>query len=287
MNNIKLRIVIISITSLIVVATLTYYFWPSQHSDTGIANVSFSQAQMPLDKKDDGNVANNSINVALMIAIIALSLTTLISVGISFYLYKWRKILLTNSNMIVPEEWAKTIQDLGKNLNSFGKGVSDHLSHVANETSNNTATMSSMIETYMQLQLALDSKDAEIKRLKTGYDAEIFRKFISRFTRIDQTIDDFILEHGETADLLQLRHLFEDALDECGISKFSPAIGANYRSAKGVADSPKALLTDDPSKEFLITEVIEAGYQLDNGQENNVIIPSKVKIYKLRQEGAS
>src|SRR5699024_12420576 len=40
----------------------------------------------------------------LYIAIVILSISTLIAVGISFYLYKWRRILLANPNSVVPEE---------------------------------------------------------------------------------------------------------------------------------------------------------------------------------------
>ncbi len=305
MTKIRLSIILLFLSFFIIVAVVILNFWErpnadvvdtrtkspqlvelAQGSDVKYADLEaeITETPQPIETSQDKDTTYADaypISIILSIVLIALSFTTLISVGISFYLYRWRKILLANNNMIVPEEWAKTIQGVGKSLTSFGKGVSEHLSNVANETNNNTVKISNMIETYMQLQSALDEKDAEIKRLKTGYDAEIFRKFISRFIRIDQTIDDFINEDGETPDLLQLRRLFEDALDECGISKFSPIIGENYRSAKGVSDNPKTILTDDPTKEFLITEVIEAGYQLNNGQENNIIIPSKVKINKL------
>ena len=181
--------------------------------------------------------------------------------------------------MVVPEEWVKYLDGLGKHVASLKEYVSNDLSRVSSETRENSLKITSMTETYMQLQSALDEKDSEIKRLKDGYDTEIFRRFISRFIRIDQTIDEFILDEGESTALSQLSRLFEDALEECSVSKYEPEIGEDYREAYGIADNPKKELTKDSNKNFKIIEVIESGYHIDTGKNKKIIIPSKVKIY--------
>ena len=226
-------------------------------------------------------VVDNTGNTFLYVTLSILSLTTLLSIAISFYLYKWRRILLSNNNMVVPEEWAKYLKKVGKSMEGFRKSVGDDLQRVANATNNNTEKISNMTDTYMELQSALDEKDAEIKRLKKGYDAEIFRRFILRFARIEQTIDDIILEDGEKEFLSHLKRLFEDAFDECGVSKYEPVIGEDYRKAIGVSDNPKTIATSNPDEEFLISEVLESGYQLNTAINKEVIIPAKVRIYKL------
>lgn len=217
----------------------------------------------------------------MIFIVIILSLTTMLSISISFYLYKWRKILLSNPNMVVPEEWAKHLMVMGNNINNINATVNKTLSSVKNETSNNTVKISQMTDTYMELQLALDEKDDEIKRLKKGYDAEIFKRFIARFVRIEQSLDDFIFEEGEKESYTFLKRLFEDAFEECGVYKFKPEIGEDYRKAIGVADNPKKENTKEPTKDFKISEVIEEGYQVVNGDVTNVIIPAKVKIHRL------
>mgnify|MGYP006142916225 FL=1 len=217
----------------------------------------------------------------MIFIVIILSLTTMLSISISFYLYKWRKILLSNPNMVVPEEWAKHLMAMGNNINNINATVTKTLGSVKNETSNNTVKISQMTDTYMELQLALDEKDNEIKRLKKGYDAEIFKRFISRFVRIEQSLDDFISEEGEMESYTFLKRLFEDAFEECGVYKFKPDIGEDYRKAIGVADNPKKEKTTEPTQDFKIFEVIEEGYQVVNGDVTDVIIPAKVKIYRL------
>jgi len=231
--------------------------------------------------QSDVSVPGN-YNGLLYLTITLLSLATVISVAVSFYLYKWRRILLSQPNTIVPEEWAKYLVGIGKDLEQFGTAVNRELESVSREAQMNTSKISSMTDTYMELQTSLDRKDNEIKRLRSGYDAEIFRRFISRFARIEQTVDEFLLDDAEQESLLMLRALFEDAFDECGVSKFEPAIGDDYRKSKNkVADNPKTRTTTNVEEEFLIAEVLEPGYQLQTGEEHMVIIPSKVIIYKL------
>lgn len=213
-----------------------------------------------------------------------LSLTTLASVGISFYLYYWRKILLADDYTAVPEKWAKSLIDIRKGMDEFRADLTSGMNYVANETNNNTTKLSSMIETHLELQSALDDRDKEIKRLKSGYDAEIFRRFISRFIRIDQTVDDFIIHDGATESLSQIQRLFEDALDECGVSKFEPSVGNDYRKTNGIADNPKTKPTDKQDEDFRIVEILETGYQINTNIGNDVIIPAKVRIFRFKEE---
>jgi hypothetical protein len=106
--------------------------------------------------------------------------------------------------------------------------------------------VSSLIETFMTLQKAIDERDADIKRLKGGYDAEIFRRFANRFIRVDQMIEVYLNSNPEGSEALgQLKRVMEDALDECGIESFQPNIGDDSRRAEGIADNPKSTKTHE------------------------------------------
>ena len=260
----------------------------SEIDDSQISNVAISemtsetkkQQSIPLNATVESSSSSSS-TVDLFVVIIILSITTLFSVAISFYLYRWRKILLSNKGMVVPEQWSKNIQELGNHISNLSDAVSNNLKIVANETKINSEKSSNMINTYMELQQALDEKDKEIKRLKNGYDAEIFKRFILRFARIDQAIEDYLEDDKENNFLNQFKRMFEDAFDECGVSRFSPSIGEDYRKANGVADTPKIEKTEELDKDFIISEIIETGYQLNMGNDGyKILIPSKVRIYK-------
>lgn len=220
----------------------------------------------------------------LYITIVILSISTLIAVGISFYLYKWRRILLANPNSVVPEEWAKYLQGVGEGVTQLSSIMDANLTRVSQESRLNTERIENMTKTYMELQEVLDEKDKEIARFRDGYDAEIFRRFIGRFARVDQALEDLILDGGESEELSLIKRLLEDAFEECGVEKTSPNIGEDYRTVSGVSDNPKLQHTNDPSLEFQIVEVIKCGYDLNTGVERKSIIPSKVKIYKYVEE---
>ena len=137
-----------------------------------------------------------------------------------------------------------------------------------------------MIDTFMTLQSALDEREAEIRRLKKGYDAEVFRKFLYRFIRIDQSIADFARDDMASPENLgQLKRLMEDAFDECGVEVFEPELGSDYRGAEGVAENPKTVAADRPEDAFMIAEVLEAGYRLRGGEGYEILAPAKVRIY--------
>ena len=131
----------------------------------------------------------------------------------------------------------------------------------------------------MTLQKALDERDAEIRRLKAGYDAHIFQKFIGRFIRVDHAIEDFIaMDRFDKDGFEQIRAVLDDALDECGVERFGPEVGADYRQADGVADNPKVVAPESREDEFKIVEVLEPGYRMRGQEGFEVILASKVRI---------
>jgi molecular chaperone GrpE (heat shock protein) len=280
-KNVQL-LVLVSLAAVVIAFLIFYLFDSSTHQPAPptvlIDNVS------PFN--GENIVMSNDNNVSLFnsgVIILILSLTTLCSISISFYLYKWRRILLANPDMVVPEKWAEVLMTLGKTVENNSKNVEQSLHRVVSETSKNTSDVKNMTETYMELQNALDMKDAELKRYRSGYDAYLYKKFIKRFIRIDQSLTDFMVD-DESDNLGFIKRLFEDALDESGVSVFVPNVGEDYRNAIGIADNPKIELTDDVNLDFKIVEVIECGYQSDVSGITGIIVPSKVKIYKFKKE---
>jgi hypothetical protein len=220
------------------------------------------------------------------ISLIFMAMATIFSVAVSFYLYRWRKILISKPNAMVPEEWGKYLHQVGSDVSALTNSLNINLSAVVSKTCENSEKVANMTETYMALQGALDEKDAEIRRLKKGYDAEIFRKFLLRFVRVGQAIDDFIdSDEVEVRQLEQLKRLLEDAFDECGVEIYHPEVGDDYRNAEGVADNPKTINTVNNDDDFKIAEVIASGYRLRVGETFDCIVPAKVRVFSFSQIG--
>ena len=159
-----------------------------------------------------------------------------------------------------------------------GKNMHD----ISEKTSNKVDDVADM---FLTLHKSLDDKDIEIKRLKNGYDKEIFKKFIFRFIRVDQAVCDLLNEDKEDSEpLMQIRKLLENALSECDVEIFSPEIGVDYKKEFGVADNPKIVKSDKNEDEFKISEVVEEGYFINTPNNKEVIVPAKVKVFGVYVE---
>jgi hypothetical protein len=137
-----------------------------------------------------------------------------------------------------------------------------------------------LIAATKSLARSLGERDAELVRLRQGYDAEVFRRFLARFVRVKQAADGCLMtgDHGPEV-LAQIARLLEDAFDECGVVQFVPKVGEDFRSAKGVSDTPRRIKATRPEDAFRIASVIEPGYRLRTGSATEVIVPAKVEVY--------
>ena len=145
-----------------------------------------------------------------------------------------------------------------------------------------TKDLSSALKT---LRSALDERDQEIKRLKQGHDNAVFRKFVTRFIRVEQTVQ-YFMETPEdyTTPLESIHSLLKDALQECDVQPFHPEIRSDYRSAFGVAGHPKIVDTTVKEDDCRIFEILEPGYLMQGGKEKEVLIPARVAIYRFKPE---
>ena len=227
----------------------------------------------------------------LTLAVIFLSITTLISIIISFYLYRWRKILLSKPHTHLPEDTGKFLSGLDdgyKQILEFlkndwhlmRKNLSNNEKRIETELNEQTKKIKVLEEMFLKLQGSLNDKDNEIERLKEGYDNKIYRKYLLRFIRVNQAIDDSIDDVNiDKSTLISIKELLMDALSECEVESFSPNVGEKYHKAFGVADNPKEVPPDSPNDENKIAEIVEHGYKMKTPSGYEVVLPAKVKIY--------
>ena len=160
----------------------------------------------------------------------------------------------------------------------------ESIKNLKNDVSILMKSIKDMNDTFMTLKANLDQKDEEISRLKDGYDSTIFRGFILRFTRVDKVLKENLKDKKYSLDALEdIQIQMEDALAECSIEIFSPALGADFKTSEGVADNPKQIDTTDKNKNLTIAEVIQPGYRrrLPNSNDDDfqIITEAKVAIY--------
>tara|TARA_B100000315_G_C14541951_1_gene571367 strand:- start:490 stop:1470 length:981 start_codon:yes stop_codon:yes gene_type:complete len=224
----------------------------------------------------------------VFLSLSVMAIVMLVAVAISFYLYRWRGILLREPHLTVPEKFGAWVNDLSKSIDGSTREVASEIRNIGHQSQETNQGIRDLSETFMTMQRALDEREEEIQRLKRGYDADIYRKFVSRFIRVDQFAKGFQQEGSiDLAGLEQIRRLLDNALDACGVECFQPQIGDDYREARGVAEEPKTVNTDRPEDVFKIAEILESGYQIRSAEGTEVIIKAKVMIYIFEAEEAS
>jgi len=138
--------------------------------------------------------------------------------------------------------------------------------------------ISNMNKIIAHLQGAVEKKEEEIKRFKKGYDADIYRKFLLRFTRVDRVLKEYIEEGAIDLDGLEDIHIqMEDALEECGVEPFFPEIGLDYKTQDNISENPKRIPTSDKNKHETVAEVSQIGY-LRRCEDTSVEIISQAKV---------
>lgn len=288
--NQTLKILNIScIIIVIIIAGISISLLPSTNkkieNETKIEAVNEAketESLTPNSQKEE--IAIKGTDSILHIALFFLIITTLISISISFYLYRWRRILISDKNLLVPEEWSKTLKDVTKNMSDLKQSLNKDLGEMKYDASNNSVKITNMVETYSTLRSALDEREEEIKRLKKGYDSKIFRNFLFRFIRVDRYLADLINNNEfDKNSILDLKTLMEDALEECGVELFSPKEGEDYKPSE-VEDNPKIKTTNNSDKDSKISKIIDEGYLLRNGDELEIIKKCKVEIYKFKKQ---
>ncbi len=211
---------------------------------------------------------------------------TAISLIISFWNYHIRSLYLKDGPAMVPERWGQILSELIDVWKLQHTQSQSSLSRVHKDSEEQTKKSNDLLESFLTLQEALTLRDEEISRLKKGYDSKIFKRFLMRFVRVDRSLREMEGEFSgdeHKKNYKYLVRLMQDALEECGVEKFIPEIGTDYRDAgPQIADDPAVIETEDKDKDFKISDVESVGYILVGEGQTEVVIPSRVSIFRAK-----
>ena len=215
-------------------------------------------------------------------------LLAIISLGLAYWMHYVRAIYLKDGPALVPEQWGKVINDLARVIGKSGESTSDVLSSLVGSSNQQAQKADSLLESFLTLQQAISSRDDEIARLKGGYDAKLYKRFLNKFIRLSQSINEIYGEAKGTPEEKNYRYLSRSiavALEDCGVDTYEPEVDTDYREVGAeVADDPNEIETDDPQKDFMIASVDSPAYIVEGEGERQIIIQSKVTIYRHQQQ---
>jgi len=238
-----------------------------------------------------GLAAEGLFSTDAVFVIFVLMLVSVLATASAFWMYYAKSVMLKDGPALVPEKWGMMIDKLTFATINMQESSSSALNKVIDQLNYQSDQADSLMNSFLTLQSALDTRDEEISRLKKGYDAVIFKRFLNRFIRVDRALLEIVDEtpNGDNAkDMRYLNRLMEDALDECGVERFLPEIGSDFRQAtEGVGDEPTVLNTDQINLDFTVASVDSAGYVIRGEGDLQVIVPAKVSIYRIQVSQSS
>ena len=237
--------------------------------------------------EDESKLPNANTSDSLRVAFFVVILILLsLSIFTNILLFKWRFKTSGDQISIVPTELLKIIKLLNQQFDGMAKQHSANIDQSKRASKNTEKLFHDLIESFTDLQAALNKRDKEIERLKKGYDSEVFRKFLTRFIRVDKALCDEIHAAAENSDhrrnFERIQEALRDAFEDCGVSTFSPKIGGHLREASGVAENPKTKPTSSQKEDFTIAEVTEPGFKLQVQEgPDQCLKPAKVIVYRF------
>ncbi len=248
--------------------------------------INSSEQTQPISTEITKNNESDPLMVALFVVILIL---LSLSISTNILLFKWRKTAGDGQLSIVPVELMEVIKSLVDSFVGLRDQLSLNVNHSKKESKDTKKLFEDLMEAFTVLQSALNERDKEIKRLKQGYDSEIYRKFLARFIRTDDALS-YEMHAAKSGNgnsnyqtLEDIQELLRDAFDECGVSDFSPNIGGDIRNEFGVADGYKTIPARNSEEEFTIAEVVEPGFKIQTPTGPDCIKPAKVVVYIPRK----
>ena len=254
---------------------------PGDQVDNPVSNVALPAPMRSLNSEIDFTDGQDQMFLVTLL----LGIITLLSVGTSFWLYRWRSLIIDNERVLVPERWASAMDMQTKTHQQMSRGMVSLLEVMDTRNQEVWQKLSDLNETIDTMRKAITKRDQTIDRLQEGQDTFVFRRFLCRFIEVGQEFNQQCSsESGGTVDVELLRDLLWQSIEECGVEEFEPEIGGDYLTAKGVADRPIFDECHDPSKHNMIARVIKPGFCVPNGNDNVIIVPAKVAVWRIPDE---
>ena len=236
---------------------------------------------------------------AFLVIILSISVfSTGISLWIAYKFYTWRtKIDVTGA--LVPEQWAQHISNLSDALKKF-RDVLENQLHITNEQYQHflnsqqavagevdgmAKTLQVTQEMLLKFQQTIDVKDAEISRLKNGYDKQILRKNILAMVNLHAQTMAILGNDHENKSLKNIEFLMRDEIENCGVQIKDNLLGEDFAKLSDYVDVVGYTSNSESDlAKGQISEVISEVYLIETEDHIDVLRKAKIKYHVPQEE---
>ena len=185
---------------------------------------------------------------------------------------------------VVPTELLKHLKTQSNTYNVLRGSIDKQLTSSKN---NQTATFDKIENSFEIFRSQLDQKDVELKRLRSGYDYDIFKNFLARFVRVHTELFkecEATKNNDNLESLTDIKDLFEDSLSECGVRIVTPSIGDKYESEHFAAQL-SYVATEKTADDGNISRVVHPAYYHETDAGSTLLKEARLKIYRFESKG--
>lgn len=245
-------------------------------------------------------ITSSSVDPVLVIILTTSLLVSVIALWVAYRFYRWRtQIDVTGA--LVPEHWAQNITNLTDAINSFRDVLEQHLrgnieqnqnfskaqDSITSKTDTISQTLHATQDMLLKFQQTIDMKDAEISRLKQGYDTKILKKSILGMINLHTHIVTILSNDPENKRLKNVEFLMRDEIESSGVEISKVPLGEDFAKLSEYVEVIGH--TSDTNVDLVkgqISEVVSEMYLMRTEDKLNVLRKAKVK-YHLPQEDAN
>jgi hypothetical protein len=230
-----------------------------------------------------GQVITFGSQTVAVVALVVAALSLLVAV----LLYRGRRALLRAPTYLWPEDHARLLVDVTRTNREAATTLSDLVSHQATSAGELAGGMAQLRSAFVTMHNALDQREKEIATLRAGYETIVVKRIARRLLGVAQLLETRTPDRDPQETINSAVRLMEDLLEELGVTRFEPPVGAKYPSVVGVEDGPEEQPTNHPDADLTVAEVIQPGYRIEQADKTSTVLKqARVRIYRYAETGA-
>lgn len=215
------------------------------------------------------------------------AVVTVLALLIAILLYRGRRALLRAPVYVWPEDHARLLESVVRSNESAAEALGAVTLRQQSASQELSHGMAQLHSAFVTMHSALDQREKEIAALRAGYETTVVKRVARRLLGVAQLLERRNDDGDARQTLDSAGRLMQDLLEELGVSRFEPELGAKYPTVSGVEDSPEEQPTSAPEEDLTIAQVIQPGYKIEQADRTSVVLKqARIKIYRYAETGA-
>ena len=197
---------------------------------------------------------------------------------------RWRKRHNKNESLVFPDAHLDILENLKTAWENLHNSITNYSNSSLSIQKENESLSIKTIDSIAKFNSTIDSQQAEIDRLKEGYDFSIKKHSISALLEINDLVSNILNEElaEETKErITKIDAYIQSNLEELDVEDFKLDAGISIRDlAPDEFEIESSEAVDDADLHEKIKTTTKAGYAFVHSNGRNVIRKAKITVYK-------